>query len=284
MTEGTHSVRDRLRLGIAAGRIVRVSLLTALVVLVGGAGALWISADPVTPQRTAAKVDRPEPPPALRLDTLPAPRSSERREERSTSAKASPVIGVGTEEFNESEKPGQSEAGRATDAIVEVDGEKPSEEIASDSEIRSQLAALERENARIEAALSGPQGPASGTGKLIWPLRVGRISSPFGPRSGRLHSGVDIAAPTGTPVYAADSGRVVVSGPTGAYGNYICVQHSRTLTTCYAHNSSLGARKGESVKKGDVIAKVGSTGRSTGPHVHFETRVGGKPVNPMRYF
>ena len=280
MTEGTRTVRERLWLGIAAGRIVRVSLLTALVVLVGGAGALWISADPVRPQRTAAKVDSPAPQPTLRLDTLPAPQSSERREERTTSAKAAPVIGVGTEEFNENEK---VEKGQATDAIVEVDGEKPSEEIASDAEVKGLLAELERENARIEAALRG-EGPASGSGKLVWPVRGGTITSPFGPRGGRLHAGVDIAVPTGTDVYAADGGRVAISAPYGGYGNYICIQHTRSLSTCYGHNSQLGVRKGEAVRKGAVIAKSGNTGNSTGPHVHFETRVGGRPVNPMRYF
>ena len=283
MTEGTRRFRERLRLGIAAGRIVRVSLLTALVVLVGGAGALWISADPVRPQRTAAKVDPPAPQPTLRLDTLPAPRSPERREQRKTSAKAAPVIGVGTEEFSQGEKSDQGEPGKATDAIVEVDGDKPNAEVASDAEIESQLAELERENARIEAALRG-EGPASGTGKLIWPVRGGRITSPFGPRGGRLHAGVDIAVPTGTDVYAADGGRVAISAPYGGYGNYICIQHTRSLSTCYGHNSRLGVRKGQSVRKGAVIAKSGNTGNSTGPHVHFETRVGGNPVNPMRYF
>ncbi len=280
MTEGTGTarVRERLRLGIAAGRVVRVSLVTAFVVLalVGGAAALWLSADPVRPQRTASKVDPPTREPPIRLDTLPAPRSPERRTERRTAAKAAPVIGVGTEEFTD-------QGDQAGDAIVEVDGEKPAEEIATDAEIESQLAALERENARIEAALAGaPAG--SGTGRLIWPVRGGRITSPFGQRGGRLHAGVDIAVPIGTDVYAADTGRVAVSGPSGGYGNYICIQHTRSLSTCYGHNSRLGVRKGESVRKGAVIAKSGNTGNSTGPHVHFETRVDTKPVNPMRYF
>ncbi|MGI8675142.1 MAG: hypothetical protein ACR2KD_07590, partial [Thermoleophilaceae bacterium] len=124
---------------------MRVSLVTAFVVLalVGGATALWLSADPVRPQRTASKVDPPTREPPIRLDTLPAPRSPERRTESRASAKAAPVIGVGTEEFS-------GEGGRADDAIVEVDGKKPTEEIATDAEIESQLAALERENARIE--------------------------------------------------------------------------------------------------------------------------------------
>ncbi len=289
MTEGTRTarLRERLRLGIAAGRVVRVSLVTAFVVLalVGGGAAIWLAPDPVPPQQTASKVDPPTPEPTIRLDTLPAPRSPERRAEGRTAAKgkAAPVIGVGTDEFAGEGGQAGDEGGNADEGIVEVDGAKPAEEIATDAEIESQLAALERENARIEAALAGaPAG--SGTGRLIWPVRGGRISSPFGQRWGRLHAGVDISVPTGTNVYAADTGRVAVSGPNGGYGNYICIQHTRSLSTCYAHNSRLGVRKGESVRKGAVIAKSGNTGNSTGPHVHFETRVGGKPVNPMRYF
>jgi murein DD-endopeptidase MepM/ murein hydrolase activator NlpD len=274
--------RDRPGLGLAARRIVRVSLITASAVLalVGGGAALWLSADPLLrPERTGSRVNRPAPEPPIRLDTLPAPRSPVRSKERRTSGNAVPVIGVGTEEFAEED----SGTGQAGEAVVEVDGRKPAEEIASDEEVKRQLAALERENARIEAALAGaPAG--SGTGRLIWPVRGGGITSPFGQRWGRLHAGVDISASTGTTVYAADTGRVAVSGPTGGYGNYICIQHTRSLSTCYAHNSQLGVRKGQSVRKGAVIARSGATGNVTGPHVHFETRVGGKPVDPMRYF
>jgi murein DD-endopeptidase MepM/ murein hydrolase activator NlpD len=270
-------LRDRLRLGSAAGRVVRVSVLTAVVVLalLGGATALWLYPERVRPEPTATRVPAPEPEPPLRLDRLPASQMPGAREERRAPAKVAPVIGVGTERF--------SGAPDAADATVDVDGDKPGEEVASDAEIRRQLAALERENARIEAALRG-QGPASGTGRLIWPVRGGSITSPFGQRWGRLHAGVDIGVPTGSAVYAADSGRVAVSGTVGGYGNYICIQHTRSLSTCYGHNSRLGVRKGESVRKGAVIAKSGCTGRCYGPHVHFETRVGGSPVNPMRYY
>ncbi|HYI81782.1 MAG TPA: M23 family metallopeptidase [Acetobacteraceae bacterium] len=281
MTQHTRraGLRERLGDGIAAGRLVRVSLVTAFVVLVlaGGATALWVSVDPVGPERTASRVDPPAAQPALRLDTLPAPRGAPPGPEGTGDAKAAPVIGVGSGEFAE------PEASKASEGVVEVDGEKPIEEIATDAEVKEDLAALERENARIEAALAGG-GAGMGTGRLIWPVRGGRTTSPFGPRGGRLHAGVDIAVPIGTDVYAADTGRVAISGPTGGYGNYICIQHTRSLSTCYGHNSRLGVRKGESVRKGSVIAKSGNTGNSTGPHVHFETRVGGKPVNPMRYF
>jgi murein DD-endopeptidase MepM/ murein hydrolase activator NlpD len=294
MTERTRRARgrERLRLGVAAGRVLRVSLVTAFVVatLVGGATALWLSADSVRPKRTAAaKVDPPPPEPPIRLDTLTASSSAARRHEQRTSANAAPVIGVGTDDFigeggGEGESGGKGEvADNAKEAVVEVDGTRPSEEIASDAEVKDQLAELARENARIEAELSGaPAG--SGTGRLMWPVRGGSITSRFGPRGGRLHQGVDIGVPVGTDVHAADGGRVAVRGWVGGYGNYICIQHTRSLSTCYGHNSRLGVRKGQSVRKGALISKSGNTGNSTGPHLHFETRIGGKAVDPMRYF
>ena len=117
---------------------------------------------------------------------------------------------------------------------------------------------------------------------MIWPVN-GPVTSPFGPRWGRLHAGIDIGAPEGTPIRAADDGRVVLAGPQGAYGLYTCVQHSGALSTCYAHQSSIGTSVGASVSKGQVIGAVGNTGRSFGAHLHFETRVSGGPVNPFNY-
>ena len=82
---------------------------------------------------------------------------------------------------------------------------------------------------------------------------------------------------------AAQSGRVIISGVIGGYGNYICIAHGGSLSTCYAHNTSLGVSQGQSVKQGQVIAQSGNTGNSSGPHVHFETRINGSPVDPMGY-
>jgi murein DD-endopeptidase MepM/ murein hydrolase activator NlpD len=124
-------------------------------------------------------------------------------------------------------------------AAIDVDGSNPSAEAPSDEMVRRQLADLERENKRVEALLHRNQGPAIGTGRLIWPVR-GAVTSPFGQRWGRLHAGIDISASSGTPVRAADTGRVVVRGPVGGYGNYSCIQHTRTLTSCYAHLSAFG--------------------------------------------
>lgn len=147
------------------------------------------------------------------------------------------------------------------------------------------LASLEREQARVQAALQGLPSPGpvkQGSGQLIWPVS-GTVTSPFGMRWGRLHAGLDIAAPEGTPIRAADSGRVVIAGWTGGYGNYTCIQHTGTLSTCYAHQSRLGTSAGASVSQGQVVGYVGNTGNSFGAHLHFETRVNGAPADPMGY-
>jgi murein DD-endopeptidase MepM/ murein hydrolase activator NlpD len=102
-------------------------------------------------------------------------------------------------------------------------------------------------------------------------------------RWGRIHAGIDIAAPEGTPIRAAASGTVASLGPSGGYGNYTCVQHSGELSTCYAHQSSFATTAGATVEQGEVIGYVGNTGASYGAHLHFETRVNGEPVDPMGY-
>ncbi len=117
---------------------------------------------------------------------------------------------------------------------------------------------------------------------MIWPVN-GQFTSPFGMRWGRLHAGIDIAAPTGTPIRAADSGKVVLLGFTGGYGNYTCIAHSASLSSCYGHQSGYSTSNGASVSKGQTIGFVGNTGNSTGPHLHFEVRVNGNPVDPMGY-
>ncbi len=128
---------------------------------------------------------------------------------------------------------------------------------------------------------AGVGGAVSGAG-LSWPVR-GPVTSPFGSRWGRLHSGIDIGAGTGTPIRAAKAGTVIFSGSMNGYGNTVIVNHGGGFSTLYAHQSRIGASDGQAVDKGAVIGYVGSTGRSTGPHLHFETRVNGSPQNPMRY-
>jgi murein DD-endopeptidase MepM/ murein hydrolase activator NlpD len=160
-------------------------------------------------------------------------------------------------------------------------------------DLEGDLRALEAQQARITAQLqrsaanngydpsvAGP--PRSGSGGLIWPVN-GPIVSPFGQRWGRLHAGVDIAVPSGTPVRAPASGTVAIAGPVSGYGNYVCIQHGGPLSTCSAHNTSISVSVGQHVGQGQIIASSGCTGHCFGPHVHFETRINGAPVDPMGY-
>lgn len=130
-------------------------------------------------------------------------------------------------------------------------------------------------------------GPYSG-GKMAWPVPGhSRISSPYGYRIHpifkvkKLHTGIDIPAPTGTSITAAAAGTVIYSDWLGGYGKVIMIDHGGGIATLYAHNSSLVASEGQTVKRGDTISKAGSTGNSTGPHLHFEVRKDGAYVDPL---
>ncbi|MBR4949443.1 MAG: peptidoglycan DD-metalloendopeptidase family protein [Clostridia bacterium] len=129
-----------------------------------------------------------------------------------------------------------------------------------------------------------PRPSTAPTGKFRWPCGAGYISSPYGYRWGRLHPAIDIAAPYGTAIYAADGGRVVSSGwnRTG-YGYLIIIDHGNGYRTWYAHCSKLLVKAGTKVTKGEVIARVGSTGNSTGNHLHFSIQRNGSFVNPSKY-
>ena len=120
-------------------------------------------------------------------------------------------------------------------------------------------------------------------GKLKWPAK-GKLTSNFGYRRGRHHDGIDIAASMGTPIYAAAGGKVVFSGwgPTG-YGQMIIIKHPGQLTTVYAHNLGNWVKKNDRVKQGQKIASIGSSGRSSGPHLHFEVRRQTVPVSPFKF-
>lgn len=126
--------------------------------------------------------------------------------------------------------------------------------------------------------------PSAATGMFRWPLATGYITSYFGPRARDTHGGVDIGAPTGTPIYAAAAGTVVTSRRGPSYGNHVIVDHNNGYSTLYAHASSLLVSVGEWVAKGQVIARVGSTGNSTGPHLHFEVQRWGARINPLQFF
>lgn len=148
---------------------------------------------------------------------------------------------------------------------------------------------LQRELQAAQAASSVPALPAapsaSSSGQMIWPLD-GTLTSPFGTRWGRAHEGIDVAVAEGTPIKAAAAGNVVLAqgeAESGGYGNFTCLDHGGGLSTCYAHQSSIGVAVGQAVEQGEVIGASGNTGNSTGPHLHFETRLNGMAQDPLGY-
>jgi murein DD-endopeptidase MepM/ murein hydrolase activator NlpD len=147
------------------------------------------------------------------------------------------------------------------------------------------IAALEAGSADIAARLraSGSHsGATPSSAGLIWPVQ-GVITSPFGMRWGRMHEGLDIGAPTGTPIWAAAGGTVIYAGWEGGYGNLTVIDHGNGLATAYGHQLRIAVSSGQTVAQGQVIGYVDSTGHSTGPHLHFEVRVNGAPVDPLGY-
>ena len=159
-------------------------------------------------------------------------------------------------------------------------------------DVERALDELDEESARIADMLRRLSGDTAnlGTGKFTWPSPgYKRITSQFGNRrhpilkTPRFHSGVDIGVPMSSTIVAADSGTVIETAWRGAYGNTVLINHGNGTATMYAHLSKFLVKAGTAVKKGDAIAKSGSTGWSTGPHLHFEVRVNGNPVNPLNY-
>lgn len=160
---------------------------------------------------------------------------------------------------------------------------------ASNSQLEEELADLQSAAAAITEQIKnyGDDGTSYGDGVMCWPCS-GTISCEYGYRycpfhGYELHSGIDIAVPTGTNIKAAASGTVMQAYYNSSYGNMILINHGGGIYTLYAHNSSLLVSAGTKVSKGQVIAKSGSTGNSTGPHCHFEVRKNGQPVNPRNY-
>ncbi len=164
---------------------------------------------------------------------------------------------------------------------------------ANEEELEGSVAAIQSELAAQLAATGSvplPAGPIQeGSGGLIWPVN-GPITSGFGGREIGAgyedHPGVDIGVPEGTPIRAAAAGSVVLQqseAESGGYGNFTCIDHGGGLSTCYAHQSSFAVSAGESVAQGEVIGYVGSTGYSTGAHLHFEVRIFGQVTDPMGY-
>ncbi|HXF00541.1 MAG TPA: peptidoglycan DD-metalloendopeptidase family protein [Solirubrobacterales bacterium] len=144
--------------------------------------------------------------------------------------------------------------------------------------------------AQLQAAQSSepalPAGPIQGESSsgFIWPVN-GPITSPFCEQRAweSCHPGIDIAVPSGTPIRAAAAGTVAIAGPESGYGNYTCIDHGGGVSTCYAHQMSISVSVGEHVSQGQVIGISDCTGLCFGPHLHFEVRVNGSPVDPMGY-
>jgi len=156
---------------------------------------------------------------------------------------------------------------------------------SQERELIAEANALAAEDARIRGQLAAAQGATDTTPSasgLIWPVN-GPVTSPFGYRWGRLHAGIDIGVPYGTPIHAAAAGTVVLAGWVGGYGNYTCIDHGGGLATCYAHQSAFAVSTGAQVAQGQVIGDVGCTGHCFGPHLHFEVRINGTPVDPLGY-
>ncbi len=156
--------------------------------------------------------------------------------------------------------------------------------------IRQRQAALEAARRAREAAGNAGDGlsrlPRAGSGVspsgFIWPVQ-GKVTSGYGPRWGRMHTGIDIAARGGTAIGAAKAGEVIYVGWLGGYGNTVLVDHGEGVATLYAHQSRMAAVEGQVVNQGDVVGFVGTTGHSTGNHLHFEVRVDAEPRNPRPY-
>jgi murein DD-endopeptidase MepM/ murein hydrolase activator NlpD len=183
------------------------------------------------------------------------------------------------------------------DALVAAQREKSSALAsieANQSQIHEEIEDLEAESAALAEQIRRAQQPSSsgststppvvpiGNGTLGWPVS-GPVVSGFGMRWGRMHEGIDITCSTGTPVRAAGNGTVIWASWRGGYGNAVVIDHGGGLATLYAHNSAFATSVGQTVVRGQVIAYAGSTGNSSGPHVHFEVRVNGTAVDPLGY-
>ena len=158
---------------------------------------------------------------------------------------------------------------------------------AKEREDATEIDALQQVSAELAAKIrslqstSTVQRSASAAG-LIWPVNA-PLTSPFGWRWGRMHEGIDLGAAYGTPIAAAAAGTVIYAGWLGGYGNLTVIDHGGGLATAYGHQSQITVTVGQQVGQGEIIGNVGSTGHSTGPHLHFEVRVNGQAVDPLGY-
>jgi murein DD-endopeptidase MepM/ murein hydrolase activator NlpD len=175
---------------------------------------------------------------------------------------------------------GEMEALQAVSASLgeQIRAAQAAEAARQQAEAQAQAQAPAEQSSAPAASASG----APSSGGLAWPVS-GPITSPFGMRWGRMHEGIDIGAAMGTPIDAAAAGTVIYAGWMEGYGNLVAIDHGNGLSTAYGHQSHLAVSVGQQVAQGQLIGYVGSTGHSTGPHLHFEVRVNGAPVDPLGY-
>jgi len=228
---------------------------------------------------------------SARLDELAAARAEQQRLQAALRARIdsyqAEVAALAGEEAALTAIIAEAEARAAAEARARAEAEARAR---AEAEARAQAAASSNSGSSSGGSSGGSSGPsapssvnrpASASG-LIWPTS-GPVTSGYGMRWGAMHQGIDIAPPHGTPVYAANSGTVIFAGTQGGYGTMILVDHGGGFVTAYAHLSGIVAGNGTSVGRGQLIGYVGSTGNSTGPHLHFETRVNGAAQNPTNF-
>lgn len=191
---------------------------------------------------------------------------------------------AGLDELRDSEQHLEADVAQLAQA-AEAAADRAAQEAAARAAASARLppaAPPELSSSPTVAAAPARSRAQSGARGYVWPVD-GTVTSEYGNRWGRLHAGIDIAAPTGTPIYAARPATVVYAGWMGGYGQIVLLDHRDGTTTAYAHQSQLLTSMGRQVAAGEQIGAVGSTGNSTGPHVHFEVRVGGSTRNPRGY-
>jgi murein DD-endopeptidase MepM/ murein hydrolase activator NlpD len=207
-------------------------------------------------------------------------RSRVRNEERSISARVQQQAFLVGQLISSRSKLAGARAGKSQ--LLGATKKQEQAAVAESHAIEAASAALA---AKIRAAQSGDPGSApvsASAAGLIWPVS-GPITSPFGPRWGSFHPGIDIGAPTGTPIHAAAAGTVLWCGWESGYGNLVVIDHHNGIATAYGHQSRIDVSCNQDVSQGQVIGLVGCTGFCTGPHLHFEVRVNGTPVDPLGY-
>ena len=218
--------------------------------------------------RDATRITRDE---VAETTRLVAARTAEQRRVRDRLAWDQRQLATVRREKNEALS---STRGQREEYLHEVEG------LLGPERLRSQRRSGRRKSASVSSP-SPVRSQASSSG-YIWPAH-GILTSSFGWRWGRMHEGIDIAVGNGTPVVASASGTVIVAGWMGGYGNLVVIDHGNGVSTAYGHNTGVTVGVGQSVAQGQLIAYSGNTGHSTGPHIHFEVRINGAPVDPLGY-